>query len=137
MTHDLRAAGDDDLVHVAAHDHLAMPIARRHGVVVAPVAHQRQRRHARPDLLAGIVGRRWGLAQRGQIALQTLADRLGVTAQALAHPLAAAVGQMRVERLEAFERRHRHHEVAARVADQPLDLAFVIALVGRPCDPER
>ena len=35
---------------------------------------------------------------------------------------------MRVQRLEAFERRHRHHEVAAREADQPLDLALVVAL---------
>ena len=54
----LRAPGDDHLVHVAAHDHLAMPEARRHGVVVAPVAHQRQRRHARPGLLTGVIGRR-------------------------------------------------------------------------------
>jgi DNA-directed RNA polymerase subunit beta len=30
---DLRAAGDDDLVHVTAHDHLAMPEARRIGDV--------------------------------------------------------------------------------------------------------
>ena len=40
---------------------------------------------------------------------------------------------MRVQRLEAFERRHRHHEVAAREADQPLDLALVVAL-ARPAE---
>ena len=125
---DLRAAGDDDLVHVAAHDHLAMPEARRHGVVVAPVAHQRQRRHAHPDLLAGVVGRRQRLAQRGQIPLQTLADRLSVTAQALAHALAAARKQVRVQCLEAVEHGDRHQEVATRVADQPLDLALVVTL---------
>jgi hypothetical protein len=55
---DLSPTCDDDLVHVAAHDHLAMPKARRHRVVVAPVAHQRQRGHPRADLLAGVVGRR-------------------------------------------------------------------------------
>ena len=44
---DLRAAGDHHLVHVPAHEHLAVPKARRHRVVVAPVAHQRQRGDAR------------------------------------------------------------------------------------------
>src|SRR5581483_4974714 len=72
-------------------------------------------------------------AHRGQVALQTLADCLGMAAQALAHALAAAVGEMRVERLEAFERRHRHHEVAACEADQPLDLALVVAF-ARPAE---
>ncbi len=129
---DLRAAGDDHLVHVAADQHLAVPEARRHRVVVAPVAHQRQRGDAARPLLAGIVGRRQRRLEGGQIALQTLADRLGVAAQAIAHALAAALQQMRVQRLEAVEHRDRHHEVAPRVADQPLDLALVVALAGRP-----
>ena len=32
---DLSAAGDDDLVHIAAHKHLAMTVGCRHGIVVA------------------------------------------------------------------------------------------------------
>ena len=86
-----------------------------------------------PDLLAGVVGRRQRLLEGRQIALQPLADRLGVAAQDLAHALAAAVGQMRVQRREAVEHRHRHHEVAPREADEPLDLALVVAL-GRPAE---
>ena len=38
--------------------------------------------------------------------------------------------QVGIECIEAFERRHRHQEVAARVPHQALHLAFVIALAG-------
>src|SRR5436305_882236 len=40
---------------------------------------------------------------------------------------------MGVERLEAFERRHRYHEVAAREADQSFHLALVVTL-RRPAE---
>src|ERR1017187_10406802 len=36
----------DHLMHVALHPYLAMPVLRRHGVVVQPVANQRQRTDA-------------------------------------------------------------------------------------------
>jgi hypothetical protein len=131
---DLRPAGDHHLVHVAAHHHLAVAKACRHRVVVAPVAHQRQRGDGRGHLLAGIV--RWGqrLLQSGQIALQPRADGLGVAAQAIAHALATAREQMLVQRREAVEHRDRHQEVAPREADQPLDLALVVAL-ARSTEP--
>ncbi len=52
---------------VTAHKHIAVTVGRRHGVVVEPVAHQRQRGDARGDLLAGVVRRRqWRLAARSR-----------------------------------------------------------------------
>src|SRR5438552_16881748 len=53
-----------------------------------------------------------------------------MAAQAVVHAPAAALEQMRIECLEAGKCWHRHHEVPARIADQPFDLAFVIALAG-------
>jgi hypothetical protein len=56
---------------------------------------------------------RWqGLAERGQIALQPLPDRLGLAAQNLVEPLASAVGPMRVQPSVRVEHRHRHYEAA-------------------------
>ena len=130
----LRAASDHHLVHVTAHKHLAVTEARRHRVVVAPVAHQRQRGDARAKLLAGVVWRRQRLAQSGQIALQPLADGLVVATQAIAHALSAAVQKMGVQRREAVEHRDRHQEVAPRITDQPFDLALVVAL-ARSAEP--
>jgi hypothetical protein len=50
-----------------------------------------------------------------------------VAAQNLAEALGAAIRQMRVERREAIEHRNRHLKVPPRIADQPFDLAFVVA----------
>ena len=72
------------------------------------------------------------LAQGSEIAFQSLADRLGMPTQPLGEPLAAALCQISVERLEAVERRYRHHEVPTRKADEPLDLPLVVALARTP-----
>ena len=125
----LGAAGDHHLVDVAAHQHLAVAVGRRHRVVVAPVAHQRQRADPGAAPLAGLVGDRGQRQQRGEVARQPLADasrrgrageRPGAPGSA---PRAAAFSAAKL-----VDQRHRHQEVAPGVADQPLDLAFVVAL---------
>src|ERR1017187_3101061 len=52
---DFTATGDHHLVHVALHPYLAMSELGGHGVVVRPVANQRQRTDAARDLLAGFI----------------------------------------------------------------------------------
>src|SRR5665811_1372212 len=47
---------------------------------------------------------------------------------------AAAFQQIGVQRLEALEHRDLYEEVAARIADQPFDLALVVAF-ARPAEP--
>src|SRR6266581_345583 len=63
------------LMDVAAHKHIAVTVARRHRVVVEPIAHQRQRGDSRGHLLAGVVRRRQRRLKGGKVALQPLADR--------------------------------------------------------------
>jgi hypothetical protein len=127
---DLGAAGDHDLVDVAAHQHRAVAVGGRHRVVVAVVAHQGQRGDPPRPAVAGLV--RYGRAhlQGGEVAHQPLADALGMAADPVIEPLEAALLEMRVELGEAGDARDRHQEVTARVADQALDLAFVVALAG-------
>ena len=48
------------------------------------------------------------------------------------HSFQASLFQVGIERIEAFEGRHRHQEVAAHVPHQTLHLAFAIALAGTP-----
>src|SRR5580704_4865428 len=59
---------------VTAHEHIAVTVARRHRVVVEPIAHQRQRGDTRRELLAGVVRRRRRRLEGGKVALQPLAD---------------------------------------------------------------
>ena len=53
-----------------------------------------------------------------------------MAADPVIEPLEAALLEMRIELGEAGEGRDRHQEVAPRIADQALDLAFVVALAG-------
>src|SRR4029453_13890884 len=118
---------DHHVMDVAAHQYIAVTVGRRHRVVVEPVAHQRQRGDARPELLASVIRWRKRLRKGSQIALQPLADRLAVTAQTIAHALSATVQKMGVECLEACEDRDRHQEVPPCVTDKPFDFALVVA----------
>src|SRR3954447_13504710 len=68
--------------------------------------------------------------ERHQIPHQPFANRLLVTAQAITEPAATSLEQLLVQRREARRPRYRHQQVAARPADQPLNLAFVVALAG-------
>jgi hypothetical protein len=49
-------------------------------------------------------------------------------ARPVRQPLAATLQKMRIQRLEVGEHRDRHHKVPSRVADEPFDLAFIVAL---------
>src|SRR5204862_2218797 len=69
-----------------------------------------------------------------KIALQPLADRPVMAAQTVSHSTAAAFQQMGVQRREALERRDRHEEVPSRIADQPFDLALLVAF-ARSSEP--
>jgi hypothetical protein len=57
-----------------------------------------------------------------------------MAAQNCRTPFDAGFGQLRVQRLKALRHRHRRHEIAPEIADQPFDFAFVIALAG-PTEP--
>ena len=108
-----------------------MPECGRHRIVIVAIAHERQRVDPSGALVASVIGRRKRRLERGQVPLQQLADRLPVmSAQAVGQPRAAALQEMGVECCEVGESRHGHHEVAPRIPDQPLDLAFVVALAG-------
>src|SRR5262245_1321834 len=119
---------------VTAHKHIAVTVGRWHRVVVEPVAHQRQRGDARGNLLTGVVRRRQRCLEGGKIALQPLADRSFMAAQTVSHSTAAAFQQMGVQRLKALEHRDGYEEVPSRIADEPFDFAFVVAL-ATPAEP--
>src|SRR5665811_1729005 len=119
---------------VTAYKHIAVAVGRRHRVVVEPIAHQRQRGDARANLLASIVRCRQRRLEGGKVALQPLADCPITATQTITHSTAAAFQQIGVQRLEALEHRDWYEEVASRIADQPFDLALVVAF-ARPAKP--
>jgi hypothetical protein len=55
-----------------------------------------------------------------------------VTAQPIPEPAPTTLEQLFVQRRQAGRPRHRHQLVPADPADQPLDLAFVVAFAGPP-----
>src|SRR5947209_7798639 len=133
MTGDhLRAAGDHYLVDVAADQNLAVPVGGRHRVVGAAIAHQQLRTDPARLLLAGVIGRWRQGVERLQIPNQPFADRLVVTAQPIPEPAPTTLEQLLVQRYQAHRPRHRHQQVPADPADQPLDFAFVVAFAGPP-----
>src|SRR5450631_2274429 len=119
---------------VTAHKHIAVTVDRRYRVVVETVAHQRQRGDSRGHLLASIVRRRQRRLEGGKVVLQSLTDRPITAAQTVSHSTAAAFQQIGVQRLEALEHRDWYEEVASCIADQPFDLALVVAF-ARPAEP--
>ncbi len=60
--------------------------------------------------------------------MKPFADRLRVTAQPIIETALAVIREPGVERLEALRVRDRHQEVTTGEANQPLDLALVVAL---------
>ncbi len=105
-----------------------MAVSDRHRVVVGLVAHQRLRRDAPGRLIAGIKRCRRERAHRGEVALQSLADRFAFAAQDIELAPLALLLQPEVERVPGREFRHRHHEVATTIAHQAFDIAFVVTL---------
>src|ERR1700730_1804857 len=119
---------------VTAHERIAVTVARRHRVVVEPIAHQRQRGDTRRELLAGVVRRRRQRLEGGKIALQPLPDRPMMAAQTVRHSTPAAFQKMGVQRLEALEHRDWYEVVPSRIADEPFDFALVVAF-ARSAEP--
>ena len=70
----------------------------------------------------------------GEVGHETLADRAGMPTSAVPLTSPAPFRQHGVQLLEARRRRDRGHEVGARVFDQALDLALVVAL-ARTAEP--
>ena len=62
--------------------------------------------------------------------MQPLADRFAFAAQDILLALAALLLQPEVERLPGRELGERHHEVAAAIAHQALDIPLVVAFAG-------
>jgi hypothetical protein len=77
----LGPAADHHLADIAADLDLVVRVGHRDRVVVAAVAHHRDRGGPRADLLAGVVGNLRQRHQRLEIPHQPLADRLGMAAQ--------------------------------------------------------
>ncbi len=129
---DLGGAADHDPLDIAPDQHLAMAVGHRDGIVVAPVAHQRQRADPSRALVASIVSR----GRQGQdghtIPLQALPNRLTMAPQPCGQPCTASRLQVGVQRLKALDPRDGNQKVPAGVADQALDLAFVVTLAGPP-----
>ncbi|HET6466840.1 MAG TPA: hypothetical protein VFG43_00535, partial [Geminicoccaceae bacterium] len=90
-------------------------------------------------VVAASTAARWAAAalsgrprlQGGQVALQALAEALGVAADPVVEPLQAAPFELGIERGEAGDDRDRHREVAPRVADQALHLALTWGTAGQ------
>ena len=129
---DLSPATDDHLVHVALYQYVAVPVGHRHRVVVGPVSDQREGTHPARLLLTGVVGHRGQRHQCFQVPLHTMPDGLGVAPQPGVHPLQTTPLQEGVQGIKALEGRDGHEEVAPHIADQALNLAFVVALAGTP-----
>src|SRR4030081_159131 len=87
-------------------------------------------------LLAGVVGHRRQGMERRQTPPQPFADRLLVTAQPIPEPTATTLEQLLVQRRQAGRPRHRHQQVPADPAYQPLDFPLVVALT-RAAEPVR
>src|ERR1700682_615489 len=109
-----------------------MAVGGRDRVVIAPIAHQGQRADSGSLLLAGFIGSRRQRQQGGLVSHQPFADGLIMTTQPVAQPAPAVLQQLGVEFREAGCPWDRHHEVAPRVADQPFNLALVVALARTP-----
>src|SRR3954468_14929768 len=114
MTRDhLGPAADHHLVDKAADQNLAVTVGGRYRIVGAAIAHQRQRADPAWLLLAGIGRRRRPLMERRhlthprRIPPQPFADRLLVTAQAIADPAATTLEQLLVQRRETGRPRYR------------------------------
>ena len=104
---------------------------RGHRIVVAVEPHQRERVGPPlldPPRLELVLRQR---QQRRPVVGEQLLLGLPLATQATLKISHAPLTQMRVQLSERRERRHRHQEVAARVADEVLD----VALLGTPSDP--
>ena len=126
------AAHDHDLVHGACHQHLPVAVGGRHRVVVAAVAHQRQRRDPRRPRVAGVIRDRRERQQRLAGAGEALPDRLRVPPEPAPATFAALVRDVGVQRVPTGDPGDRHEAVAADVPDQPFHLACVVALPRPP-----
>ena len=127
---DLGSAADHHCVDVAPYQDVPISVGHRHRVVVGPVPDQGQRTHPACLLVAGIIGYRRQGQQGVQVPLHPLTDGLRMSPELGVHSLQASLFQVGIERIKAFEGRHRHQKVSAHIADQAFHLAFVIALTG-------
>ena len=127
---DPAAATDNHLMDIATDPDLPVAVGDGHGIVIRPVAHQRQGADPRALPVAGIERRRRQNHQRFAIAPEALADSLTVAAHDLALPVAALFLQRGIEGVPARKPGTRHHKVPPGVANHPFYIAFIVALAG-------
>ena len=96
-------------------------------LIIAAIAHHRDRRGPRADMIAGLIFRDRQSHQRIQVCHQTLADGFVVTTELVALAIQAPLFQMCVQIIKAVIARCRHHEVAAGVTDHAFDVAFIVS----------
>ena len=127
---DPAAATDNHLMDIATDPDLPVAVGDGHGIVIRPVAHQRQGADPRALPVAGIERRRRQNHQRFAIAPGALAASLTVAAHDLALPVAALFLQLGIEGVPARKPGTRHHKVPPGVANHPFYIAFIVALAG-------
>ena len=98
---------DNHLMDIATDPDLPVAVGDGHGIVIRPVAHQRQGADPRALPVAGIERRRRQNHQRFAIAPEALADSLTVAAHDLALPVAALFLQLGIEGVPELANRGR------------------------------
>ena len=127
---DPAAATDNHLMDIATDPDLPVAVGDGHGIVIRPVARQRQGADPRALPAAGIERRQRQNHQRFAIAPEALADSLTVAAHDLALPVAALFLQLGIEGVPDRKPGTRHHKVPPGVANHPFYIAFIVALAG-------
>ena len=93
----ITSTADDNLIDIAAHPDIAVPIGNRHRVIISFVAYQGLRVHLAGGLIAGIKRRRRQIHHGIKVTDETLSNALAVTAQDIPLTLAALLFKPKVE----------------------------------------
>ncbi len=109
-----------------------MTIGNRHRIVVRAIPNHRRRCDLTTPEIAGLKGCCGQRAHRRQISLQPLPDADLVAAQNICLTFATLFFKMGIEGIPIGEGWDRDHEVATRIADNTLDVPFIVSFARPP-----
>lgn len=130
-------ATDHDLMDIPPHLNLVVGIGHWYRVVIGSIAHDRDRRGPRTDLLASVIRDRRPRHQSSQVARQSLSDRCAMASHNIVLTRQTLILQPRVQGVETLKARRGHHEVPPPVSiatearfqhNTALNMTLVIAL---------